>query len=167
MDMDRAERHKRYGGGGSRASSPSKRSRPPSDYQRDALESVDDDDNYVSDWWGENDDGRTAAWVEAAAAGDREDEPRGRKRKRTEEGLLPSLTSSFSCQASHNEPSPPAPASAPGQPSPTSVDTSKKSQPPHGRATRTAQQSKHVFFSPQPAPPRFTSSPATPPIRAR
>ncbi|EGX87716.1 hypothetical protein CCM_09338 [Cordyceps militaris CM01] len=126
MDMDRAERHKRYGGGGSRASSPSKRSRPPSDYQRDALESVDDDDNYVSDWWGENDDGRTAAWVEAAAAGDREDEPRGRKRKRTEEGLLPSLTSSFSCQASHNEPSPPAPASAPGQPSPTSVDTSKK-----------------------------------------
>lgn len=99
VDMDRAERHKRYGGGGSRASSPSKRSRPPSDYQRDASESV---DAYVPAW---EDDGRTAAWIE----GDRgDDEPRGRKRQRTEqEDLLPSLTSSFSCPALHDEPSPP------------------------------------------------------------
>ncbi|KAK8141635.1 hypothetical protein G3M48_010138 [Beauveria asiatica] len=60
IDMDRAERHKRYGGGGSRASSPSKRSRPPSDYQRDASESV---DSYAPAW---EEDVRTAAWAAAA-----------------------------------------------------------------------------------------------------
>lgn len=98
VDMDRAERHKRYGGGGSRASSPSKRSRPPSDYQRDASES----DGYVPAW---EDDIRTAAWV----VGNRGDgAPRGRKRQRTDqEDLLPSLTTSFSCPSSHDEPSPP------------------------------------------------------------
>lgn len=107
VQMDRAQRHSRYGGGGSRASSPSKRSRPQSESQQgDGQESVQEFGYASEDPENNDDDGhhtsRTRAWVEADGADDDMAAPLKRRRISGVESP-PSLTSSASSQVTINE----------------------------------------------------------------
>ncbi|EXU95154.1 hypothetical protein X797_011776 [Metarhizium robertsii] len=107
VQMDRAQRHSRYGGGGSRASSPSKRSRPQSESQQgDGQESVQEFGYASEDPENNDDDGRhtsrTRAWVEADGADYDMATPSKRRRISGVESP-PSLTSSASSQVTINE----------------------------------------------------------------
>ncbi|KHN97408.1 uncharacterized protein MAM_04423 [Metarhizium album ARSEF 1941] len=107
VQMDRAQRHSRYGGGGSRASSPSKRSRPQSESQQgDSQESVQEFRYASEDPENSDNNGdytsRTRAWVEANVA-DYDLAAPSKRRRISEVESPPSLTSSASSQVTVNK----------------------------------------------------------------
>ncbi|ATY64983.1 hypothetical protein A9K55_005359 [Cordyceps militaris] len=101
VELNRTQRHSRYGGGGSRSSSPTKRSKAQSESRQGddgesvtALPSWEDERACMS---------RTMAWVEANQADYYSERPSKRRRIRRNDHRL-SLTRSASSQTSIDEP---------------------------------------------------------------